>query len=84
MHHHLSLSKVLRSVSLKKLDAKLHKALGDGALGHIGAAHPVALAHQKLRQAAHADAADADEMVKMVKNVSHSNFTRPTHNEAGC
>ena len=36
---------------------------GNGAPGQIRAAHRIALAHQQLRQAAHANAADADEVV---------------------
>jgi hypothetical protein len=39
------------------------QAPGDVVGGHIGAGHRVALTHQQLRQAAHADAADADEVV---------------------
>ncbi len=35
---------------------------GDGAFGQVRAADAVPLAHQQLRQAAHADAADADEV----------------------
>ena len=42
---------------------QVRQPAGDGAPGQIGAAHAEPLAHQQLRQAAHADAADADEVV---------------------
>jgi len=74
VNHYRVLGEVLRAVALKDPDAELLETPGDGALGHIGAAHPVALAHQEFRQAAHAYAADADEVVVLLRFTCHSNL----------
>jgi hypothetical protein len=72
VHYHLGLAEVLRTMSQKDPDSEPLETSGDGAVGHIGAADLVALTHQELGQAAHADAADADEVVALFRLACHS------------
>jgi len=50
-------------VALMEPQAQGLQAAGKGPSRQVGTAHPVAAAHQELRQPAHADAANADEVV---------------------
>ena len=63
MHHYLGGPQVFGVVPLVDGHPQGGEARGDGAAIEVGAADLVALAHQKLCQPAHADAADADEVV---------------------
>ena len=56
------LAEVLGPVADEALDALFAQALHIGAVGLVGALHAVAEIAQHLGDAAHADAADADEM----------------------
>src|SRR5690606_29838331 len=55
-------AQILRPVADEALDALLAQALDIGAVGLVGPLHAVAEILQHLGDAAHADAADADEM----------------------
>ena len=66
MDHDGRVRHVFGPVALINAHPQPRQPPGDVPLGQIRAAHPVALAHQQLRQAAHADAADADEVVGCV------------------
>ena len=61
--HDVGVSQVLGGMALVKQDSQGLQARGAGIGRQIGAAHPMPLAHQQFGQAAHADAADADEVV---------------------
>ena len=63
MDHHVGVAQVFGLVAQMDAHPQIGQPPGDGAFGQVRAAHRVALAHQELRQAAHADAADADEVV---------------------
>jgi len=63
MNHDVGRAQVFGPVAQVDAHSQPRQPPGDGAFGQIRAAHPVPLAHQQLRQAAHADAADADEVV---------------------
>jgi hypothetical protein len=53
---------VRREVSRADLDAEAREARGDGARGDVRSGDPIALRDEDLRDAAHAGAADADEV----------------------
>ena len=63
VHYHPGAPQVLGAVPFADGHPQALKPPGNGALSRIGAADLVALAHEQLRQTAHADAADADEVV---------------------
>ena len=60
--HDFGVAEVLGAVADEALDALVAQALHVGAVGLVGALHAVAEIVQHLGDAAHADAADADEM----------------------
>ena len=60
--HDPGVAEILGRVADRDLDALLAQPLDVGALGLIGALHDVAEIDHHLGDAAHADAADADEM----------------------
>ena len=61
-HHHVGAVDVLRLVADGDLDALVAQPLDVTALGDVGAGDGVAEINEHLGDAAHADAADADEM----------------------
>ena len=61
-HHHVGAVEVLGLVADGDLDALVAQALDVGAVGDVRAVHGVAEIGQHLGDAAHADAADADEV----------------------
>jgi hypothetical protein len=68
MDHHLGVAQVFSPVSHMDAHPQVRQPPGDGAFGQVRAAHPVSLAHQQLRQAAHPNAANPDEVVGEVTN----------------
>ncbi len=61
-HHDLGVAEIFGAVSDGDLHALVAQPFDVGAVGLVGALHGVAEIHQHLGDAAHADAADADEM----------------------
>ena len=59
---HLGVAEILGAVADEAFDALVAQPLHIGAVGLVGALHAVAEIVQHLGDAAHADAADADEM----------------------
>ena len=61
-HHHVDVGEVLAAVAITDRSAQLTEAPGDLALFEVGTGHLVAEIDEHLGDAAHADAADADEV----------------------
>ena len=61
-HDHLGVAEVAGGMADRNLGALVAQALDVGAVGRVRALHGVAEIDQHLGDAAHADAADADEM----------------------
>ena len=76
VHHHLGGPQIFGVVPLVDGHPQGGEARQDGAAAEVGAAHLVALTHQKLRQSAHADAADADEVVGSYKITPYAALIR--------
>ena len=61
-HNHIGIAEITGAVAGKDIDALAAETLHIGAIGLIGALHPVAEIAKRLGDAAHPDAANSDEM----------------------
>ena len=64
--HDVGRAQVFGAVALEEFQAQALQTAGDGSGRQVRAADLKAAPHQELRQAAHADAADADEVVMFI------------------